>query len=108
MIARRRPGFLAAMEIDMTDILTEIADERGRQIAKGYDPLHDDAHTDDALADAAAYLAHSEEWRPYDDGGPTFPDWAEHIAAKWNHDRRRQLVIAAALLVAEIERLDRI
>ena len=73
--------------------------ERLRQIReKGYTPDHDDAYTNGELADAAiAYIEPDElalkwPWAP-----DTFKPEGE----------RRNLERAAALLIAEIERLDR-
>lgn len=87
----------------------DVLAERERQRSKWGDD-HDDDHDDGALADAASYLAATG-----DDGcvDPDDPDelaeagWAVQLRAKHKGDRRRQLVIAAALLLAEIERLDR-
>lgn len=87
--------------------MMEIAAERRRQVdVKGWTPEHDDQHRSGQLADAAARYAAA--------GGGTFPDertaflwpWA---ASEWkpSPDPRRNLVKAAALMVAEIERLDR-
>ena len=97
------------------DVLREVNDERVRQVeAEGFDEAHDDAHTDGSLAAAAGCYA-----RAGIDGGvagagrdpavrgeapPGWP-WAVRLWKPTN--RRRNLVIAAALLVAEIERLDR-
>lgn len=80
-------------------MLDEIAAERRRQIAKGYDAAHDDAHKDGAIlhADwgAQARLDDAIDATPDDDntGNPVL--------------ERRKLIEAAALIVAEIERLDR-
>src|SRR5262245_34296104 len=92
----------------MLDAVNLIAKERWRQMAvEGWSPEHDDEHNCDEMAMAAACYAlpldtanhHSlrmELW-PWSDGWwkPT-PD-----------DRIRQLVKAGALIVAEIERLQR-
>lgn len=78
-------------------VLREIANERVRQIAEeGWTPEHDDEHDKGELADAAATYATT-----YDVRGLIQP-WP--ISRK---DRRSDLVKAAALLVAEIERIDR-
>jgi len=89
----------------MKTILDEINDERRSQIAKGYTEEHDDEHTMGEIAAVAAYIA-----APNDDERAMVnaPPWAKYIVEKWRHNRRKQLLIAAALLVAEIERLDRI
>ena len=83
-------------------ILDEVFAERRKQIIRlGWTPKHDDGHVDGALAAAAAALA----WPPHLEGPWLGPPWAFDLGEK--HDRRNQLVIAAALIVAEIERLDR-
>jgi hypothetical protein len=80
-----------------------IAAERQRQIeAEGWTPEHDDEHDDGQLAKAASCYA-----SPPDCTNRHF-DWP--WAMEWwkpSEDRRRELVKAAALIVAEIERLDR-
>jgi hypothetical protein len=77
--------------------IADIAAERERQIsAEGWTPEHDDAHDDGALAKAAAcYARGSRQYWP----------WAR---VWWKpRDKRANLVRAGALIVAEIERLDR-
>jgi len=85
----------------------EIASERARQIKeKGWTPEHDDMHADGQLAEAAAcYIVHNPI--SYPPGSPPAPwPWEAH---GWKpKNRRRDLVRAAALIVAEIERLDRL
>jgi hypothetical protein len=86
--------------------IDEIAAERQRQIdAEGWTAEHDDTHGDGALTDAAAayvlaaagrHLQAEEIW-PWD-----FSWWKPTLGP------RRNLVKAGALIVAEIERLDRI
>ena len=100
-------------------VLDEIASERQRQIEKeGWSQVHDDKHRDGELALAATFYAMPKRLRkvwgrssaargfgplvknvPY--GWPWSPEW-------WKpKSTRRDLVRAAALIVAEIERLDR-
>lgn len=70
--------------------------ERIRQIAnKGYSANHDDDHSDGILANVAAQLILNEN-----------DLWG--LTAKYAHDRMRQLVIAGALIAAEIDRLARL
>lgn len=90
--------------------LAAIAVERRRQIeTEGWTTAHDDQHTGGELAQAAACYAfeaaaHDDERDPRNPPGGMWP-WAPEW---WKPTyRRRDLVKASALLVAEIERLDR-
>lgn len=103
-------------EVEASLIMTEIYDERMRQrTAEGYTDAHDNRHTNGELAVAGAcYAAQAasncrrgavvvvDEDPGTEDSWP----WADHDGRN-DHPTRRCLVIAAALLVAEIERLDR-
>lgn len=77
--------------------LYDISVERQRQIEEeGWTPEHDDRHANGELACAAAcyVIGDAERW-------PWHKSW-------WKpRSRRSNLVRAAALIVAEIERLDR-
>jgi hypothetical protein len=98
-------------------VLREISFERVRQhSAEGWDEAHDDKHTNGELARAAAcYCAVAGN----DDGtrnarlgldgrSPWMPATWPWEWSWWKPtNRRRDLVKAAALIVAEIERLDR-
>ncbi|AOZ48794.1 hypothetical protein [Chromobacterium vaccinii] len=86
-------------------VIEEIAAERRRQIeVEGWTPEHDDQHTGGQLADAASCYARlgagwsigaSHRWWPFD-------------SPRLNPGTRRQnLVKAGALIVAELERIDR-
>lgn len=109
----------------MTPALLAVIAERERQVLRqGWTPEHDDDHADLALALAAACYAAAPElamfpkqedesggrgetpvWRTYQ-----VPElWPSSWHAKWwkPKDRRTDLVRAAALILAEIERLDR-
>jgi hypothetical protein len=86
-------------------IYDDIEAERGKQIKKGWTAEHDDGHEDGALAIAAGCLA------IYSATGISpkhlFP-WDDETLTRWTEKpQRSQLIIASALLVAEIERLDR-
>ena len=82
-------------------VIDEIAAERKRQIeVEGWTVEHDDKHSDGSLAMAATCYA-----TVYPLAGSYWP-WD----IKWwkPKDRRRDLIRAGALIVAEIERLDRL
>jgi len=106
---------LLALPVDLPagaiPVLEEIARERTRQVVvKGYTASHDDEHVFGELANTAACYAAAPDLGTV---------WYRNIVLKTYHQvwpfggdgpkprpRRRALVIAAALLVAEIERLD--
>lgn len=95
------------------DAARDVLAERRRQVeAEGYDQEHDDAHPNEEIAAYAALYAMpptARDWPASETGyGETFGaalcpvDWTPKFG-----DRRRELVKAAALLLAEIERIDR-
>lgn len=89
-----------------SDALRDVAAERRRQIeAEGWTPSHDDEHSNSSLAEAAGCYA---LWgRAYPEKGrcPGAWPWEAH---HWNpKEPRANYVRASALLLAEIERLDR-
>lgn len=93
-------------------VIEEIVAERRRQInAKGYTQEHDDEHANGEIALAAALYAipyHNPKIKQDDYIGLQM---ALEIGTGWNLKPdtylRRRLIKAAALIVAEIERLDR-
>jgi hypothetical protein len=98
-------------------VLREISLERVRQqSAEGWSEAHDDGHRNGELARAAAcYCAiagNDDETRNarlgLDGRQPWVPATWPWDYSWWKpKDRRRDLIRAAALVVAEIERLDR-
>lgn len=91
-------------------VIEEIDAERRRQIeVEGWSEEHDDQHGNFEMAHAAAcYVSHVAHCRGHwadADVPPRNWPWDE----KWwkPKSERRDLIRAAALLVAEIERLDR-
>ena len=84
-------------------VIDEIADIRQMQEEKGFDANHDDTHTDRSLLSAATQLL--QGMRMYDE-----KEWTtsrvRRIQRKYTE--REQLLIAAAFIVAEIERRDRV
>ncbi len=110
------PMILSALRCAVTagqgTALGDVAAERHRQMtAEGWTPEHDDSHDrDNALSRAAACYALAGM-------GGNGPFWINSLQVpqqvwpyRWEwkpKDRRFNLVRAAALLVAEIERVDR-
>lgn len=83
--------------------LQDVASERGRQITdEGWTPEHDDHHVHGELAKAGAcYALEHRGWQGFTHEWPWEGRW-------WKlKDRRSNLVRGAALIIAEIERLDR-
>lgn len=90
----------------MSKALQDVIAERKRQVEKeGWSAEHDGEHNDGEMARAAACYANPEIWNVF---GATHIGWP--WSAEWwkPADTRRNLVKAAALLLAEIDRLDRI
>lgn len=86
----------------LTDVLRDVIAERQRQVSvKGWTPEHDDTYTCGELSGAAISYIEPMEAVFY------WPaEW--HDDSFKPSDERRNLVKATALLLAEIERLDRI
>ena len=85
----------------------DVLAERRRQIdAEGWTPEHDDEHTGFELARAGACYAEYGNWPAHSEIPPNSWPWP---AAWWKPaSYLRNLVKAAALILAEIERLGRI
>lgn len=89
-----------------TTAATDVLAERQRQMSsEGWTPEHDDEHEHGELADAAGcYALFSELFYCAGEPPRKWP-WSDEWWKPTN--RRRDLVKSAALLLAEIERLDR-
>lgn len=85
----------------------DVLKERERQItSEGWSKGHDDSHADGELSQAAGcYAMFGDPSGPYKNQAPI--EWPWH--GRWWKvtSYRRSLVKAAALLIAEIERIDR-
>jgi hypothetical protein len=99
----------------MSKVIDDLISERGRQVnAEGWTPLHDDEHVFGELSRAAACYCLSAVETVTDREPLDFLN-DDFLSAvwPWEHawwkpkDARRDLVRAAALIIAEIERLDR-
>lgn len=116
------PGVLEANRADLVEYVREliasagtqtnaardVLAERRRQVeTEGWSPSHDDEHEGCELAMAAACYAGNAGGYVWSDGWPGENLWP------WSRDHwkpstaRRDLVKAGALILAEIERLDR-
>lgn len=84
-------------------ILDVIAERHRQQSVEGWTPEHDNAYQNSELADAAAcYAIHAHnQGFSTPSHWPWSPDWWKQSGA------RRDLVKAGALILAEIERIDR-
>lgn len=90
--------------------------ERLRQIEKGHDEAHDDGHSGEQLAMAAASYA-LPWWARANTGAERLTYGHRVRPGEWPfepeafkptpEDRKRELVLAAAFLMAEWERIER-
>jgi len=89
-------------EAPQTAAARDVLAERQRQVEQeGWTPAHDDAYVDGQLASAA--VAYAQAYTPY--LVPSSWPWAVEWFKAGND--RRNMVKAGALILAEIERLDR-
>ncbi|GGJ13984.1 hypothetical protein [Neoroseomonas lacus] len=91
-------------------VIDEIAAERRRQIeGEGWSPERDDSVQSDGQLAAAAgcYALHAAGIRLMAHAPRAPRNWPWHPSWWKPKDRRHDLIRAAALIVAEIERLDR-
>lgn len=103
------------MPLPPTSALDDIATERQRQIAmEGWSHDHDDRHAKGELGKAAAVYAwwgtlsdRTRETVPFYQAVVFRRLWPWDLEWWKPKNRRRDLVRAGALIVAEIERLDR-
>ncbi|EFI59742.1 MULTISPECIES: hypothetical protein [Comamonas] len=102
-VANAANGYLPALTPAARDVLSE----RHRQInAEGWTPEHDDAYNRGVLAEAGGiYALHAFDPRRFKEVPEGWP-WDD---AWWkpSESSRRNLEKAAALILAEIERIDR-
>lgn len=93
----------AAYEVVTTlrtaSVLADVAQERGRQVAKGWTPEHDDQHTTREMLELATGRLHMA-------GRPDYAGGLPVSTALGHHDRRR-LLEGIAILVAAVEAMDR-
>ncbi|WP_279480301.1 hypothetical protein [Aureimonas sp. SK2] len=97
-------------DVVMSRAMVDVLDERIRQrVAEGYTAEHDDQHVLGEIARAgAAYAIHGGESDEVRDRMRAPPFWWPWSPSFWKpKDRYRDLVRACALLIAELERLNR-
>ncbi|MDU7352878.1 MAG: ead/Ea22-like family protein [Citrobacter freundii] len=103
-VAEKRIAELEARAFNPA-ILDVIAERQRQQSVEGWTPEHDDEHSDGEMALAAssyALYAHKKPIAPaIPYNWPWEPEWFKQQGA------RRDLVKAGALIMAEIERIDR-
>lgn len=104
--ARDHAATPSEQQAEVTNAAHDVLAERRRQVdQEGWTPSHDDAHaTGDMALAAACYAVADNENYPLPeppDLWPWDPDWWKPTT------ERRNLVKAGALILAEIERLDR-
>jgi hypothetical protein len=110
---------LSSASKDAQGAVADIAAERARQMSvEGWAPEHDDEHDDRSLAQAAAcYVQHyiSRQWVYAEGDKAAYQneqapyEWPDNWCTTWWKPKnpRRDLVRAAALIAAEIDRIDR-
>lgn len=109
-LTQRGAASITATQIEVgVKVFDEIARERERQIeVEGWTHEHDDKHSESELAWAAACYAQQAGMGDRKNQDPLFPvEWPWGIKFWKPTTPRRDLIKAAALIVAEIERLDR-
>ena len=107
MIAAAYEAADEARQADLSTAARDVLAERQRQIsAEGWTPEHDDQHVDGEMAQASGcYALNAAGWKTEALRGC----WPIKWMAAWFKPTtpRRDLVKAGALIIAEIERLDR-
>ena len=100
--------FLREIEMELTKAASDVLAERRRQIdTEGWTREHDDQHDEGDMAIAGACYAAKAAGRGLHSSNsvPSLWPWD---ADWWKpSDKRRNLVKAGALILAEIERMDR-
>lgn len=91
------------------NFLELVAKERTRQIVeKGYTAEHDDEHMDGSIADAGACYALNPDYISDERFTKVLLwPWDPKYFNRENHDRKQQLIIAAAFINAEYDRIVR-
>ncbi|MGC3046911.1 hypothetical protein [Pseudomonas aeruginosa] len=113
LLRELRAMLAAAPGKEVPQAWLDVQAERRRQVeAEGWTPEHDDEHACDEIAAFACFYAMPPAARDWDTSSTGYGDTlGEAILPEgWEPktgDRRRELVKACALALAEIERLDR-
>jgi hypothetical protein len=99
-----------ATEATSSRAMLDVIGERVRQVTDlGYTPEHDDVHADGSLSEAAAvFVLNAYGYSTHTFGYGSLNVWdAWGVAWFKPKSLRRDLVRAAALIIADIERIDR-
>lgn len=100
----------SAAEFQLTAAVKDVLAERARQVdAEGWTPEHDDQHSDGQMAVAAGCYALASGW-PYSllaEKGRVPSQWPWAVSFWKPTHPRRMLIKAGALILAELERIDR-
>ncbi len=106
-------SYMLTVKLAASNAIQLVADERARQRRK-FDYDHDDDHSKGELITAANLIAMDVQCRDsdcIDETDDEFDTWQEELAVKvrlkYGKNYKRRLVIAAAMLLAEIERIER-
>lgn len=92
---------------DLTPAARDVLNERARQqTVEGYSLADDDSHDEAELACAATWYALPEHLRKWFEASD-IDLWPFEVSSFKPKNRRRDLVRSGALILAEIERLDR-
>ena len=86
------------MNTNTSEAIAAILQERAKQLDR-FPVEQDDRYAPGELGLAAAQLLGATS-----EGGPA---WIAHAKEKWKEDRRQRLIIAGALIIAELEYLAR-
>jgi hypothetical protein len=101
-----KPETLMREHSSIERVLLDVTEERGRQIAKGFDAAHDDEEHMEALPrGAAAKLLHT--FRHASALGVWPWPYAAQSKTPFKGTTRQLLIEAAAMIVAQVEKMDR-
>lgn len=98
---------MKAPGVTLLNAIEALINERMRQVTKGYVPEHDDDHAFGELPAAAACYASRASGNPLRMFVAAYPFEGGLPPRRNNENARSDALKAAALLLAEVERIDR-